>query len=152
MLTGLCRDDERPAGIPQRGFVCRRCCADARSFALAWGPTTTAADGPVAKAEITSLKVTVDWTQDRDSSRLHPRGDEPPGPASDKSRDVAQPGSAFDWGQKVAGSNPVVPTIAQIRPFGEYVERFSLFQNESCVVQSTVQTDRFEDLASDGVV
>ncbi len=42
-------------------------------------------------------------------------------PRSGGQRDVAQLGSALDWGQGVAGSNPVVPTsfIAGRRPFSQ---------------------------------
>ena len=45
---------------------------------------------------------------------------------SDKTRDVAQPGLARLLGvQEVAGSNPVVPTVRDRKPFGENIERFS---------------------------
>jgi hypothetical protein len=43
--------------------------------------------------------------------------------------------------QEVAGSNPVAPTILQIRPFGENVERLSLCSDETYVGQSAVQTN-----------
>ncbi len=40
---------------------------------------------------------------------------------------------------EVAGSNPVTPTFLQIKPFGEYVKRLSLFCDKTYVAQSTVQ-------------
>jgi hypothetical protein len=56
------------------------------------------------------------------------------------------------WEPEVAGSNPVVPTIPKKRPFGEIVEGLSLCEDKAYVVQTTVQTDRVEDLALDGIV
>ena len=47
--------------------------------------------------------------------------------------------------QKVAGSNPVTPTIFQKKPFGENVEGLSHCGDESCVIESAVQKHDFED-------
>ena len=54
----------------------------------------------------------------------------------------------YTGGVEVAGSNPVVPTFLQIRPFGEYVKRLSLLFDQTYVVQ----TNRVEDLPTDGIV
>jgi hypothetical protein len=49
-------------------------------------------------------------------------------------------------------SNPVTSTILDFRPFGENVKRLSLLSDESYVAQSTVQTNRIQDLSPDPIV
>ena len=68
-------------------------------------------------------------------------------------RGVAQPGLERYLGVvEVAGSNPVTPTIFDFEPFGENVEGLSLCSVDVYVAQSTVQTNRIQYLATDGVV
>jgi hypothetical protein len=52
-------------------------------------------------------------------------------------RGVAQSGLArLTGGQKVAGSNPVAPTVLQIEPFGENVEGLSPYSARNCLSRS----------------
>jgi len=44
----------------------------------------------------------------------------------------------------------VAPTILRKGPFGENVERLSLYQAKIYVVQCAVQTDAIQQLAADG--
>ena len=46
--------------------------------------------------------------------------------------------------QEVAGSNPVVPTERDRKPFGEHVEGLSHLGTQTCAVEPAVQTDDFE--------
>ena len=71
-----------------------------------------------------------------------------PDPSQSKQESVAR----LVRDREVAGSNPVTPTILQIGPFGENVERLSLCGDETYVAQSTVQTNGIEYLAAQGVV
>ena len=45
---------------------------------------------------------------------------------------------------EVAGSNPVIPTIFRIKPFGHQVEGLSPFRDKRYVVERKVQTQDFE--------
>ena len=48
---------------------------------------------------------------------------------------------------EVAGSNPVIPTIFRLKPFGQQVERLSPVRDQTYAVELPVQTHDFEDSA-----
>jgi hypothetical protein len=58
-----------------------------------------------------------------------------------------KPPKKLTGGQKVAGSNPVTPTIFRNEPFGENVEGLSYCVAKVYAVEPTVQTHDFEDSA-----
>ena len=62
-------------------------------------------------------------------------------------------GSSSAWLERcvrdaeAAGSNPVSPTFLNFWPFGENVEQLSLCNTKTYAAYSTVQTQRFQQIA-----
>jgi hypothetical protein len=54
--------------------------------------------------------------------------------------------------EEAAGSNPVIPTLCQFKPFDEHVEGLSHRGNKAYVIEAKVQTDQIEDLMLRGKI
>lgn len=130
-FRGRTRSETRLSTIPRRRDV-----TELKNGAFRWWvPKSLALNEPTCCAI---------FCQPNAVSRIPRRGN---------SRGVAQPGLARQTGGlKVAGSNPVAPTILNFEPFRENVEGLSLFFDETYVAQCTVQTNGIKDLSPDRIV